>query len=260
MPLYVGNRKIADTGTHGLYVGSRAINGVYVGSRKVYQYLPTQSAFQASDNFQTYVVPKGCTKLLVDIAASRGVGGSRQTYGKGGRVRCTLTVTSEQTLYIYIGTYNNTYNAADIRTNNAGVTDTTSLNSRLVVAGGGGSGDNDYGDCPGGAGGGTTGGNAGGDKGGKGGTQSAGGAGGAAGTLGAAGNPGTFGLGGQGGGARGGAGWYGGGAGGWSSYAERVNGSGGGGSSYTHPTLCTGVTHTQGYQDGNGWLTLTPTR
>ena len=36
-------------------------------------------------------------------------------------------------------------------------------------------------------------------------------------------------------------------------------GAGGGGSSYTHPTLCTGVTHTQGFTAADaGYIILTP--
>lgn len=61
----------------------------------------------------------------------------------------------------------------------------------------------------------------------------------------------------EGNGGAGGAGWFGGGGG---SGAWNKNGAftstGGGGSSYTDPNLCTNVVHTQGYQSGNGFVTL----
>ena len=267
MPIYVGNHKIADTGTHGIYVGSRAINAVYVGSRKVYQYLPSGQTFQASDSFQTYTVPKGCTKLSIDCVASKGNNGNA-TGGKGGRVQCTLTVTPLQTLYIMVGKIPTeargaSYNAADIRTNNAGITDNTSLQSRLVVAGGGGSGGiGSSSNGNGGNGGGTTGAQgagANGCVGGMGGTQSSGGAHGY-GTAAVAydGQDGKFGLGGNGAGGGGGAGWYGGGGGGGHSYFSGDEAGGGGGSSYTNSTYCSNVTHTQGYQAGAGYITITP--
>lgn len=263
--IYKGNTKIKDMGTYGVYLGSRAINAIYNGSRKVYQYLPNPTTFSPSSGFQTYIVPQGCEKLAIDAAASRGQnrGG---TGGKGGRVQCTLSVTSGQTLYIFVGdipTGGNTaqYTACDIRTNNAGITDTTSLNSRLIVAGAGGNGGQNNGDSGGGnggAGGGLTGGNGGG----RGGTQSAGGSAGGGSNA----SNGQLGLGGFGGsanasGGAGGAGYYGGGGGGaGSSYFVIPGYGGGGGSSYTDSSLCTDVVHTQGYRDGAGYITITPTK
>ncbi|WP_456237613.1 tail fiber domain-containing protein [Hymenobacter monticola] len=147
----------------------------------------------------------------------------------------------------------------------------TDLASRVLVAGGGGGGGNPgpYGPglgtgYDGGGGGGTTAldGQA---LGGGGGTASAGGAGGAA-PYSYSGGNGSIGQGGMGGrdqpgspsgrGGGGGGGYYGGGGGAY----EPSSGSagGGGGSSYANPTMTTGVVHTQGYQSGNGYVTITP--
>ena len=212
--------------------------------------------FNTSASFQEYTVPQGVTEIEVDCVASKGADGSGTGKGGyGGRVQCHLQVTPGQTLYFYVGAIasSNTtaeYNASDIRTDNTGVTNSTSLNSRLLVAGGGGSGAYD---CGGGAGGGLTGGNGaatGGDYGGKGGSQSAGGSGG---------NNGSFGLGGNGksygnnmSGA-GGAGWYGGGSG--TGFLSSRIGAGGAGSSYTSGN-CYNVVHTQGYWNNNGYITI----
>lgn len=235
---------------------------------KQYQYFKRiNRTFNVSNSFQEYTVPTGCTSLNVDCVASKGNNGTG-TAGKGGRVQCTLTVTPGQTLYFYIGATNSVnstaeYNASDIRTDNTGVTDGTSLNSRLLVAGGGGSGANlpNSSNSWGGNGGGTTGAYGGygstGDYGGSGGSQSAGGAGRSGGST------GSFGLGGNGGrpsgstylGGAGGGGWYGGGGGGGSTNFKTLSG-GGGGSSYTSAS-CSNVVHTQGFQDGNGYITIT---
>lgn len=51
----------------------------------------------------------------------------------------------------------------------------------------------------------------------------------------------------------GGGGYYGGGCG-----TDGAAGGGGGGSSYTHPDLCSEVIHTQGYNNGNGYIIITP--
>lgn len=261
MVLYINGKKIKDTGAYGLYYNGKAINAAYYNGKKVYQYLPTGKTFNPSSSFQTYVVPKGVNKLKVDCVAAKGNGN-----GYGGRVVCVLTVTPGQTLYLFVGSANTstatpTYNASDIRTNANGITNTTSLQSRLVVAGGGGNTGNQTG--TGGHGGGLTG-AAGSDvdgKSGGGGTQTGGGAGGANGYWGEAGAAGGFGLGGRGGngvGGAGGAGWYGGGGAGASAYGSTLGGNGGGGSSYTNSSRCTNVTHTRGYRNGNGYIKLTP--
>lgn len=138
-----------------------------------------------------------------------------------------------------------------------------SLLSRLVVAGAGGGTYTSNKQSSGGDGGGLTGANGsglGGDsRQGKGGTQTVGG------TASTGGNyqPGNFGYGGPGvynsqnggvwWGCAGGGGWYGGGCG-----ADYYGAGGGGGSSYTHPELCSDVVHTRGFNTGNGYLILTP--
>lgn len=272
MTLYKGNAKIRDIGSYGVYHGSDPIGAIYHGNDKVYIFNKS-TTWQAGTTLQAYQVSPWCNKIHVDCVASKGATFSA-TGGNGGRVQCDMTVTPGQTLYISVGaipTSNTsaTYNASDIRTNNAGLTNMTSLQSRLIVAGGGGNGSNGTNGVSsngkGGAGGGTTGGagskaqNA---NGGGGGTQSAGGAGGIHGDFyGVDGQNGTLGLGGVGGesshgGGTGGAGYYGGGgaAAGW--YADYWGGGGGGGSSYTSSD-CSNVTHTQGYQNGAGYITIT---
>ena len=253
--------------------------------------------FNPSTSFQTWKVPAGITKIHVDCVACRGYTASPFTGGKGGRVQCDLKVTPGQTLYLicysvnYYGTQgsmwnpayrNPAYNASDIRTNNAGITDITSLQSRLVVAGAGGnccSGNSDGNTGQGGAGGGLTGGTSSGTRGVcYGGTQSSGGTWTAhshsTGVVRLGGYDGSFGIGGQGGGSSyggeggagwtgniaagaGGAGWYGGAGGQASEYYGRVWGTcGGGGSSYTNPNLCFNVIHTQGYNNGSGYIII----
>lgn len=211
--------------------------------------------FNASGSFQTFNVPSGVTSLSVDCVASRGASSSKSSGGNGGRVQCVLPVASGTTLYMMVGTIPSSattasYNASDIRTNNAGVTNNTSLNSRLIVAGGGGSADSksSYSGYNGGAGGGLTGGNGSAQSSdgiGHGGSQTAGGA------AGRNASSGSFGIGGNGSGS-GGAGWYGGGGG---SSVLLYYGGGGGGSSYTDSS-CTEVTHTQGYNNGAGYITI----
>lgn len=219
--------------------------------------------FRARASLQEWTVPSGITELHVDCVASKGY---RDNAGKGGRVQCDLTVTPNQTLYFVVGEIPTvdkpaSYNASDIRTDNTGITDTTSLNSRILVAGGGGGGSSNYGGY---------------DGGGEqalplshisldndlvsptGGTQETGGLdGGDNGSHGNRGQRGSFGLGGNSGNngaGSGGAGWYGGGGGG---NHRGNNCGGGGGSSYTDTTLCSNVVHTQGYNDDEGYITIT---
>lgn len=224
--------------------------------------------FNVSSTFHTFTVPSNIYgDLNVDCVASKGIDGYNQVGGNGGRVQCTLATTPNSTLYIYVGDIPTTietasYNASDIRTNNNGVTDNTSLQSRLIVAGGGGNatsgGSTRY---DGGAGGGLTGGSANNAYSGGGGTQTGGGSVGGTGTN--KGSVGSFGLGGNGGtnsngnGGAGGAGWYGGGGGNFYSFLTNLYcGSGGGGSSYTNSD-CSNVVHTQGYNNGTGYITIT---
>lgn len=207
--------------------------------------------FTPSGEFQPFTVPSSTTKLNVICVASKGCNWSANG-ANGGKVECILPVTPGSTLYFVVGNIPSdpavaTYNASDIRTDNTGILDSASLSSRLLVAGGGGSSCNNVNIAPG-AGGGLNGGdssNSSSTKGGQGGTQNGGGS-----------YGGTFGLGGnpqhpESGGAAGGAGWYGGGGAG-----SHFSISGGGGSSYTDAS-CYRVKHTQGANNGQGYITIT---
>lgn len=210
-----------------------------------------------------WTVPTGVKHIHVDAAGGHGFG-SRP----GGRVQCDIDTTPGEVLYITIGSARNstyqetTYNATHIAKGS------NTMANRILVAGGGG---NSGTSSAGGVGGGTTGGAGTGASfttAGQGGTQSAGGAAGAYnwGTTGAgaAGVVGSFGYGGGGAayggvGGAGGDGYFGGGGGGacsTKSYGAYGSG-GGGGSSYTHPTYCHNVIHTQGYRTGAGYVTIT---
>jgi len=230
---------------------------------------------------QTFVVPSGITSITVD---ARGAAGGNSYYagsttahigGLGGRVQADIPVTPGQTLYIYVGGTGNTGalgaggaggfngggNGAFISSysggGGGGATDiragSTALANRILVAGGAGGAAANYGTGDdGGNGGGLTGANGESNNNpnhvsrGNGGTPTTGGAGGQwpgynVGGAGGLGSGGAGALGTSGGGA--GGGYYGGGGGSW--------GGGGGGSSYT-VTGSTNITHTQGFQSGNG--------
>lgn len=222
-------------------------------------------------------VPLGVWTIHVEaMGASGGDGwnidnpaGPKGFGGNGGLVVADLPVTPGELLTIVVGGaganatttggaggFNGGGNGADSPYGysgggGGGATDIrrggTGLEHRILVAGGGGSGS---GWCTSGAGNGGAGGDLTGASGqlctgavGTGGTQTTGGV-----------ANGAFGVGGATGlsmsqaGSAGGGGWYGGGA---------SDGSGGGGgSSYTDGTA-TNVSHTQGYQDGDGRLTIT---
>lgn len=223
-------------------------------SRTYYKRL--EQTFSPSADIQEFSVPATATSITVDCVASKGADYPSGSNGaNGGRVQCKMSVTGGSTLYVVVGgvpagTQTASYNASDIRTDNTGITDNTSLNSRLIVAGGGGSGGS-YATYTPGAGGGLIGAN-GSDSTycGNGGTQTNGGSGG---------NNGAFGLGGSGTYAivgAGGAGWYGGGSGKTKSIHATVSGGGGGGSSYTDSAVCSNVRNTQGYNNGSGYLTI----
>lgn len=283
------------TNTTSMMVNSIGINAVYIteGTSSDYDFYKDINEYKViKDTIRTYykrasftsdstfTVPSGITKLKIDCVGAKGYTAVSGSYigngGNGGRVECDLAVSAGQVLNITVGavptTTSQSYNASDIRIGG------NTLDDRVIVAGGGGSGVYKQdprgvtkGVADGGAGGGLVGG-AGGDAGsnrvGQGGTQSDGG-------LGAyssypyhpftAGN-GEFGLGGTGtsgaGGiaGAGGAGWYGGGGAGCNgifiSAGYSSNGAaGGGGSSYTNSS-CTNVVHTQGYQNGTGYITI----
>jgi len=237
-------------------------------------FTPETRTFSYTGAVQTYTIPQGTTKLIVDCV---GAAAYDDTWGQydpqyivttcGGRVQCTLLVSANQILYLYVGgrgtasgpgwNGGGTSTGTDVilgtpGASGGGATDIriggTSLNDRKIVAGAAGIG---------GAGGGLIGGSGSNELAGKGGTQTNGGAAGV--SIDVSGTAGTFGIGGNGVHASpgGGGGWYGGGGGGYAGY--NGNGSAGGGSSYTDPTLCTDVVHTQGYSaaTGNGWITIT---
>jgi trimeric autotransporter adhesin len=232
------------------------------------------TTFSYTGGMQTYSVTATGT-LGIDMAGAKG--GNMFGYatpnlgGNGGRVVCSLAVTAGQVLNIYVGgagvTASSFANAAGgfnggglgtvytfsyVGGGGGGASDIriggTALSDRVIVAGGGGGGSlNCSAGQEGGAGGGTTGGsglNCGSPTTG-GGTQSSGGSGsGGGGSLGNGGDGNPNNLGGGGGG-----GYYGGGGGYYS--------GGGGGSSYTNGTYASSVTHTQGYQNGNGYAIIT---
>lgn len=279
-----------------IYYGSKKIDKIYKGNTLVYQSHPPLPPvrFDPSDSIQEYNVPQGYTKFQIDCVGSSS-GEDDLTRGTGGRVQCILTIDTRK-LYIVVGkppkdNWNiATYNASDIRTEGSGITNNSSLKSRIIVAGGGGS-------CAGASGWGGEGGGleAGPIKGtafdykgnGLGGTQSSGGS---EGTVEnnytvmiGAGKAGTFGLGGngtdktvtyrhplteitvtEGPGGAGGAGWYGGGGGSLVRDPSRgyySAGTGGGGSSYANPLYCTDVVHTKDYNNsrtGGGYIIITP--
>jgi hypothetical protein len=235
---------------------------------------------------QSYTVPSGISQLAIDMYGAAGgwpccswsSSGSNGPRAYGGRVQCTLAVTPGQVLYVYVGGHGgDNYNtgtqspggwngggtggastsafcaggggASDIRTS---TTAPYGASNVLVVAGAGGGG-GDFSPV-GGAGGGLTGGTGqaypclcttngtcGGGQTGPSCTV------GALGTQGQGGSCTCYSYGGGGGG------WWGGNGGASGDYA------GGGGSSYTNPTLCSGVVHTQGYSSAtsNGQVTIT---
>ena len=232
--------------------------------------------FNYTGTLQTYTVPEGVTSVKVDCVGAKGYTASLEG-GLGGRVKCNLSVTPGQTFYVWVANAHSNittpeYNASDIRTSSADITSTDGLNSRLIVAGGGGDGSQtNHGGGKGGHGGGLIGGSGRDGYGtvATGGTQTAGGTGGTHGDAygggSGQGNSGTLGLGGAtkaygaGSGGCGGAGYYGGGGGSMCTVNKiaSVNGVGGaGGSSYTHPDLCSEVKHAQGYQSGNGYVKI----
>lgn len=227
---------------------------------------------------QDFTAPAGVTQLTITALGAEGgalsiCGG---TAGYGASVTGTVSVTSDETLYVYVGGSGGAHNgfngggdpfpgsgtagggASDVRTSNtAALTGNASTDPRIIVAGGGGA----IGCFPGSNGG--NGGAAGGSgaaganadfgaTGGGGGTQSTAGAGGAGclspGGNGAAGNGGeAIGNGGNAGG-----GWFGGGGGGQGGSNNCIppstNGNragGGGGSSFVESTA-TNVSSTAG--------------
>ncbi|HEY6162359.1 MAG TPA: glycine-rich protein, partial [Bacteroidia bacterium] len=241
--------------------------------------------FNYTGSVQTFTVPACVTSVTIDARGASGAANGPTAGGMGGRVQGTLSVNPGDVIYIYVGqTGINSLNAptgvynggggvysyascgtagtgggaSDIRLNGTAYT-----NVVLVAGGGGGAGGYVAGNQT------YAGGNGGGligvdgvpwpgwpNSGGKGGTQAAGGAAGTAccscptyTTSGAQGQGGN-GSGDCAGGGGGGGGWYGGGG--------SCFGGGGGGSSYTSGVV-TSVIHTQGFQTGDGFVSITYT-
>ena len=251
---------------------------------------PGSQTFSYTGSVQTWMVPACVSSITVDVKGGAGGSGfAGGSGGNGGRVQATVAVTGGTMINIYVGGQgvNGAGGAGGFNGGGTGAVGSataygggggggasdiriggTALSNRIVVAGGGGGsgadGCNAQG-LTGGVGGGLIGG-AGAqgavcvcDPSGTGGTQVAGGTEGSwacgancnatPGALGQGGNGNTSSsCGGTTGGAGGGGGYYGGGGGGL--------GAGGGGSSFTG-TGVSSVTHTQGFQSGNGEIIIT---
>lgn len=303
MPLYKGSSRIED-----IFVGNTQIGQIYYGSTLVYESFKQQSfRFNYTGGVQTFTVPRGCKTLILDCCGAGGGNGDMYHYvnndyifsavpgGAGGRVRCKLSVSAGQTLYLYVGGRGSDsplyafagdvaggFNgggtgsvaqevprfftagggggggATDIRTGSA-------LSTRLVVAGGGAGGFGTWQYATGGNGGGLVGeqglcilGDENSARNAGGGTQSEGGVGGSANFSGKTeyGYAGSLGY----GGSKGSVGFASGGGGGYYGGGSNVVGVGGGGSSYTDSSLCSSVVHTQGANSGNGWIIVTTSK
>jgi len=183
--------------------------------------------------------------------------------GNGGRVMAVVPVVPGQTVEVLVGQMPTTSTGGfggggsatfyDNAGSGGGRSEIKVSGVVVVVAGGGGG--PSYFAAAGGAGGGLIGQAGAGPRPGGGGTQSAGGAGAGGGGTGVSGSGGAAGhlewtAGGGGGG-----GFYGGGGGAGTGQSNKAAGGGGGGSSYTDPSA-TGVVHTQGYNTGNGQVTI----
>src|SRR5579883_1005144 len=231
----------------------------------------SSQVFTYTGNAQTFTVPTGVTSLTV--AAFGAQGGGAYGGGAGGAVVATISVTSGDTLNIYVGGSGSNsgaggYNgggSANQGGGGGGASDVriggTALANRVLVAGGGG-GSGGTSPSAGGSGGGTTGGA--GQAGGSytlpahGGTQTGGGTyGRGASHNGGSGSRGQGGTGASTLGGGGGGGYYGGGGGGSANSPNYPNtgGGGGGGSSYVE-TGASQVTNFSGVQWGNGEVIL----
>ena len=251
-----GTVNVNSVGTYTItYTATDATGNTGTATRTVAVY---KSQFSYTGSAQTFTVPAGVTSISVDA-----YGGSDYCAlagwslpGKGVRVECDLVVTPGQVLNIYVGDHggqplggwNGGGRGSNTSSGGGGATDIriggTNLTDRVIVSGAAGER---------GHGGGLVGGyphkNWGMTPGlGSPGTQTSGGAGG--GFYGTSAGSGTLGIGGDYGDWSGsGAGCYYGGGGG------KAN-SAGGGSSYTHPSLCSSVVHTQGVRSGSGQLLI----
>ena len=230
----------------------------------------------------TWIVPRGIKQIAVDCVAGQGFSNTAAQGGYGGRVQCILSVKAASILKIKVGLQNTIYNVSD----NASAIytgDNWTSDYSVIAGGGGGAAYTNWlkiRSFAGGIGGGVVGGTGGNIAGaannnvvigigGLGGTQTEGGARGyfsmylkslyaSNGSAFTGGLPTSerqlTGSGGQG--------YFGGGGGVEGYYYQGSHEYGascaaaGGGSSYTHPTLCRDVIHTQGYQNGNGYVTI----
>lgn len=207
--------------------------------------------FNVGGSTTEWVVPTGIKQVRIECVASARPPNASGPSGAGGKVTCVLKTTPGQRFFITVA--NGNYNSSYISTT------ANDMSSRIVVAGGGGGNAGSSALMQGGAGGGLTGATGAHQNGSDyatGGSQTGGGVivGGGFGVA------GSFGYGGNKDGLNGGGdGWYGG-----ASEGYRMQGFGtffyfaaGGGSSYTHPTLCSEVVHVQGFNaDTTGWVTI----
>ena len=237
----------------------------------------TTNTFAYTGGAQVFTVPAGVTSLTIDARGAQGGGDLTCIGGLGGRLQSILTVTPGQVFNIYVGgagvyaTGAAGYNGGgtgigsfpNLGGGGGGASDIrfggTALVNRILVAGGGGGATNGA-SANGAAGGGLIGGTGFGNNAwsctafvfATGGSQVAGGLGGTSTSCLWNGFNGTLGIGGNSFSAfacaGGGGGYYGGGGG--------HNGmSGAGGSSYAVPTASS-VVHTQGFQTGNGAISI----
>ena len=220
---------------------------------------------------QTYTVPAGVTRLLVEAT---GASGGRRNGGLGARAQATVTVVPGEVLTVVVGGQGGNvttagYNgggsgtgptggggggATDLRRlpANGSTGDYLTTRNALLVAGGGGAAAGSLANNPGGSGGvpdGSAGAPA--ARGGQGATTTAAGAGSGAGSSGSTSSGGNGG--GTGGGGGGGGGYYGGGGGSGSPL-----GGGGGGSSLVLPTGSSNISYTLAPVAEDGLLTITP--
>lgn len=107
MPIYYGNKKIET-----LYYNNKPIESAYYGSTLVYEsFKPQTIRFDYTGAVQTWTVPKGCRKLIVDCVGAAGGTVYGKAGGLGGRIQCNLTVSPNQNVYIYVGGAGQTVNS-----------------------------------------------------------------------------------------------------------------------------------------------------
>lgn len=246
--------------------------------------IPVSQTFSATGTAQTFIVPVNLIggTITVDMAGAAGGTYSTASGGLGGRVQCVLPATPGDTWTLAAGTAgitspnlayatsfrggggfgNSQYGGGGGGESDIRVGGTALANRKVVAGGGGGAGNPNYSTSlspvVGGAGGGTTAGDGGGaGYKGFGATPTAKGTNGPNGSHDGVQNDGGRGPNfGQNQGGGGGGGYWGGGGGGCEATTANGGGGGGGGSSYADPAA-TSVVHTQGYQAGNGYITLT---